>query len=217
MHERHLVVWDVPPAIERGAAFRVRVGVKCASGCAPDAWTVVVHDHEGATRATAALGVEPWTGTSALYHAEIELTAPDADGLHTWEAVAGGVSSEGDVAGQREPGPGEPDRSEPGHSEARASFAVRSVPPPDCLVTVIAMDRQGQTPVQGATVVAHPYRALTDARGVATLRLPKGAYRLFVSGRNYVPFRRDGDITGELTIEAELEPDLPPSDAELWS
>jgi len=216
-HERHLVVWDVPPAIERGATFRVRVGVKCASGCAPGAWTVAVHDHDGATRATAALGAEPWTGTAALYHAELELTAPDAEGLHTWEAVAAGVSSEGDEAGQREPGHRESGDSEPAHGEARASFTVRSVPPADCLVTVVALDLQGQTPVQGATVVAHPYRALTDARGVATLRLPKGAYRLFVSGRNYVPFRRDEHIAGELTITAELEPDLPPSDAELWS
>jgi hypothetical protein len=206
-HERYLVVWDVPSAIDRGAAFRVRVGVKCASGCAPGGWTVAVHDHEGTTRATASLGAAPWTGTATLYHAELELIAPDTEGLHTWEAVAAGVPAERD----------EPGRSVPGHGEARASFAVRSVPPPDCLVTVVAMDRDGQTPVQGATVVAHPYRVLTDARGVATLRLPKGAYRLFVSGRNYVPFRRDEDITGELTITAELEPDLPPSDAELWS
>jgi len=210
MHDRHVVVWDVPPAIERGATFRVRVGVKCASGCAPGAWTVAVHDQDGATRAAVSLGAEPWAGTAALYHAEIELTAPDVEGLHTWEAVAAGVP--GNEASQ-----GDPENGDPQHGEARASFTVRSVAPPDCLVTVVAVDRQDQTPVAGATVVAHPFRALTDARGVATLRLPKGDYRLFVSGRNYVPFRRDGDISGELTITAELEPDLPPSDAELWS
>lgn len=201
-HDRHVVVWDVPPAIERGATFRVRVGVTCTSGCAPDAWTVAVRDHDGVTRASGSLGAEPWSGTAALYHTEFELAAPDAEGLHTWEAVAAG-GGEGD--------------DETGHTEARASFTVRSAPPPDCVVTVVAMDRQRQTPVQGATVVAHPYRAVTDVRGVATLRLPKGDYRLFVSGRAYVPFRRDEAITGEMTVQAELELDLAPSDAELWS
>lgn len=202
-HDRHVVVWGVPPAIEHGAPFRVRVGVTCTSACAPDAWTVAVRDHDGVTRASGSLGAEPWSGTAALYHAELELTAPDAEGLLTWEAVATPVSSKGDDA--------------PEHREARVSFRVRSVPPPDCLVTVVAVDRQRQAPVEGATVVAHPYRAVTDARGVATLRLPKGDYRLFVSGRDYMPFRRDGAIIGEMTIEAELELDLGPSDAELWA
>jgi hypothetical protein len=72
-------------------------------------------------------------------------------------------------------------------------------------------------PIAGAKVVVHPYRALTDADGVAEIRLPKGAYRLFVSGHERFPFRSDGEISGDLTITAELDDDFGPSDAELWS
>jgi hypothetical protein len=71
--------------------------------------------------------------------------------------------------------------------------------------------------VRGARVVVHPYRAVTDAEGVAELRVPKGAYRLFVSGGDYFPFRSDGEIGADVTIRAELDVDRGPSDAELWS
>ena len=47
--------------------------------------------------------------------------------------------------------------------------------------------------------------------------MPKGAYRLFVSGRDRFPFRSDGEIDSDVTIQAELDEDFGPSDAELWS
>ena len=83
--------------------------------------------------------------------------------------------------------------------------------------TVVAVDAERHTPVRGAKVVMHPYRAVTDKRGVAEVRVPKGAYRLFVSGPNHVPFRRDGEMTTAVTIRAELALDLGISDADIWS
>ena len=84
-HATRVVVWDVPPAVERGRRFAVRLGVACSAGCRPDGWRVEVRDHQGGSRATAALGGEPWPGTDALYHAEVALVAPDAVGLYAWE------------------------------------------------------------------------------------------------------------------------------------
>jgi hypothetical protein len=84
-------------------------------------------------------------------------------------------------------------------------------------LTVVAVDGRSKARIPGARVVVHPYRTLTNADGIAELRLPKGAYRLFVSGRDRFPFRSDGEIDGHLTIQAELDEDLGPSDAELWS
>ena len=63
----------------------------------------------------------------------------------------------------------------------------------------------------------NPYHARTNLDGIAELKVPKGAYRLFVTGRDRFPFRVDGEIDGDLTIRAELDPDFGPSDAELWS
>ena len=66
-------------------------------------------------------------------------------------------------------------------------------------------------------MVAHPYQAVTDEDGVATLRVPEGEYRLFVSGKNYFPFHCDSDVKTDMTIRAELAVDRAPSDADLWS
>jgi hypothetical protein len=52
---------------------------------------------------------------------------------------------------------------------------------------------------------------------VAELSLPRGQYRLFVSGQSFFPFRSDGELKSDLTIRAELDPDLGPTDAEIWS
>jgi hypothetical protein len=164
---------------------------------------VAIRDAEGRDVAACAVGDVPWPGTAALYFAEVELRAPAAQGLHAYEAAL-----EADVTTGPERAP---------HEAASARFQVRTVPAPECRVTVVAVDAASRTPVPGARVVVHPYRAVTDAQGVAELRVPKGAYRLFVSGRDYVPFRSDGEVSADVTIRAELDADRGPSDAELWS
>ena len=81
---------------------------------------------------------------------------------------------------------------------------------------MVAVDLESQTPVEGAKVVAHPYRTLTDAQGRAELRVPGGAYRLFVSGKQYFPFRHDCDVTADVTVRAELAVDRELSDDDIW-
>ena len=198
-HSTRVVVWDVPSTIESGETFSVKLGVNCSSECRPDGWTVEVRDQDGERRATVTFGGEPWPGTSALYYAEVELSAPDTDGLHTWEAKAL-------ADGLHLP-----------HAEAVAPFGVRVVPAPECLLMVVAVDMESQTPVQGAKVVVHPYKTFTDERGVAEVRVPKGEYRLFVSGKKYFPFRSDGEIETDVTIRAELAVDRELSDADIWT
>ena len=198
-HATRIVVWDAPPTVERGKRFGIKLGVKCPSECRPRGWAVDVRDHEGKRQATATLSDAPWPGTATLYYAEVDLTAPDAEGLFSWEAKA--------------PGSG----AEVPHAEGTARFGVRVVPKPEGRVTVVVVDAECHTPVRGAKVVMHPYRAVTDERGVAEVRVPKGAYRLFVSGPNHVPFRWDGEMTTDVTIRAELVLDLGISDADIWS
>ncbi len=236
-----VVVWDVPAAIERGTRFKVRIGIACSSARRPDGWRVEVRDHEGGSRATATVGEEPWPGTDALYHAEVALVAPEAEGLYDWEAAAvtraasatgvgratGSAAEPGGVAetvGAAEPGGvAETDgAAEPGgvadaQTGGRARFGVRVVSAPECRVTVVALDAESRAPVEGARVVAHPYRAVTDERGMAELHVPAGEYRLFVSGRGCIPFRFDGALTTDTTIRAELEQDRELSDADIWS
>ena len=94
---------------------------------------------------------------------------------------------------------------------------MRVVSAPECLLAVTAVDAESGAPVEGARVVAHPYRTVTDARGMAELRVPAGEYRLFVSGKGCIPFRFDGEVKGDTRIRAELEQDRELSDADVWS
>ena len=207
-HATRVVVWDTPPAIERGQRFAVRLGVACSARRPPAGWAVEVRDHDGELRATSALGDEPWPGTDALYHAEVTLTAPEAEGRYTWEATARTDGTDGTD---------EADGADRAHAGGSARFGVRVVSPPACLLTVVALDAESGSPVAGARVAAHPYRAVTDARGVAEMRVPGGEYRLFVSGRRYRPFRFEGDVRADTTIRAELAHEVELSDADLWS
>jgi hypothetical protein len=198
-HSTRLVAWDAPSAIECGDKFRIKLGVKCSSECRPDGWAIEVRDHDGEKQATVTLSEDSWPGAAALYYAEVDLQAPDTEGLYAWQAKAPGA------------GPVMP------HAECIAGFGVRVVSAPECLLTVLAIDMESQTPVKGAKVVVHPYRAVTDERGVAEVRVPKGEYRLFVSGGDYFPFRSDGEVKTDITIRAELALDQGLSDADVWS
>ena len=201
-HATRVVVWDTPSAIECGASFRVTVGVKCAAAeCGAAAWRVEIRDGTGRAVAVAAVGDVPWPGT-ALYPAEIELRAPESEGVEAWEASVPAVF---DATGRCT------------HAAASVSFRVHTVPAPECVLTVVAVDARSSAPVPGAKVVVHPYRAVTNSLGVAQIRVPRGAYRLFVSGRDRFPFRSDGEISADATVRAELDPDLGLSDAELWA
>jgi hypothetical protein len=202
-HATRIVVWDTPSAVECGAAFKLKVGVKCAEECGGAARLVEIRDERGEVLASGVVGDAPLPGTAALHYAELELRAPAAPGLHPLRACTAQVL---DVAS-----------GQVTHEAAAADFRVHCVARPECLLTVIAVDARSRLPVPGAKVVVHPFHTRTNLEGVAELRVPKGAYRLFVTGRDRFPFRADGEIDGDVTIRAELDEDLGPSDAELWS
>ena len=89
--------------------------------------------------------------------------------------------------------------------KAPSSFGVRVVSHPEYLVTVETVDKVSQTPLSGARVVMHPYRAVTDERGVAEVRVAKGAYKLFVSQTRYLTFGLPVEVTADMTARAELD------------
>jgi hypothetical protein len=70
---------------------------------------------------------------------------------------------------------------------------------------VEAIDKVTGTPLSGARVVMHPYRAITDERGRAELRVAQGLYKLFVTQSRYLTFDLSVDVTADVTARAELE------------
>lgn len=185
-HAASVNVWGLPPAIAAGERLSFKVGIKCSAGCQLAGRALRVLDHDGAEVAAASLCEDVWPGTSALYFAEVEAQAPRTPGDYQWR-----IETPGSDAGAP-------------HAAGARTFAVTVVAPPDHEVTVEAFDGEKQTPIKGAHVLLHPYRALTDERGVAKVKVAKGRYALFVSGFNYLGHESILDVTSDVTARAEL-------------
>ncbi len=191
-HRTRVNVWGVPDAVTAGTRFSARVGVKCTCGCSLADQPFTVHDESGNELAGGTLEADIWPGTEALYTAEVELPAASAAGRHTWEVRF-------DPADLALP-----------HEVSAGRFGVIFTPLAEHVVKVEAIDRDSQQPLAGAIVTMHPYRALTDERGVAELRVPKGAYTLFVSARRHVSDRAKVEVTGDLATRAALAIEVKP-------
>ena len=188
-HTSNIVVWDVPTAIVVGEQFRMKVGIKCSTGCRLADAHFAIDDHEGAPVATGTLTGDVWPGTTALYFVEVELVAPASAGLYTWKVK--GPQFDGEIP----------------HVRASVSVGIRVVNRPEYVVRVETIDMVNQTPLSGARVVMHPYKAVTDERGVAEVRVAKGAYKLFVSQTRYVTFGLPVEVTADVTARAALYPE----------
>lgn len=198
-HSLHAVAWDVPTAVDTGAEVRMRVGLRCSAGCCPAGWGFVLRDDHGRMVAQGTVGAAPWPGTAALHHAEVSFTAPSTEGMHAWTLE-----------------PLAPDGVAP-HVPRLAEVRLRAVPPARHNLRVRAVDAATGAPVPRAKVVAHPYRAVTDDRGEAVLRVAEGEYTVFVSGKSYFAFRSQGRIDGDLDITADLHADREFSTADAWA
>jgi hypothetical protein len=185
-HAMSVQAWSVPSAITAGERFRLKVGAQCSAGCRLAGEQVCIVDSEGTPIAAGNLSDEVWPGTSALYFADLEAPAPLATGDHRWRAEI----SDADLGAS--------------HAGGSCALTVKVVGVPDHEVTVEAFDRDSQTPVERAHVLMHPYRAFTDANGVAKLKVVKGTYRLFVSGFNYIAFEDSIDVLADVAVRAEL-------------
>jgi hypothetical protein len=90
------------------------------------------------------------------------------------------------------------------HAAALFTFAIKVVDRPDHEVTVEVFDSEKHAPIRGAHVLLHPYRAFTDKRGVAKVKVTKGRYTLFISGFHYIAYENIIDVAGDVMIRAEL-------------
>ena len=185
-HAASVNVWGLPPAIAAGERFSLKIGVKCSAACKLAGRALSIFDHEGAQVGAANLLDDVWPGTSALYFAELHAQAPLTTGDYRWRVETPGS-----------------DLSIP-HAAGSCTFAIKVVRPPDHEVTVEAFDREKHSPIEGAHVLLHPYRALTDEKGVAKVKVAKGSYQLFVSGFNYIAYQSIIDVACDVTARAEL-------------
>ena len=184
----------------------MKVGIKCSEDCRLGGMAFGVFNHDGVCVAEGTASGDVWPGTTGLYFAEIELEAPGDEGLYTWTVKSSPVPGSAIAVEEgTAPAPGAGgSHDEVSHTEGSGSFGVRVVSHPEHLVRIEAVDHDGQTPVGGAHIVMHPYKAVTNDRGVAELRVAKGSYTLFVSQTSYVIWGTPIEVSADVTARAEL-------------
>ena len=190
-HATSMAVWDVPFPIVVNAKFKLKVGVKCSVDCKLTGKEVEIYDQDGGRIATGTLGDVPWSGTTGLYWAEVEILAPGGEGFCKWDV--------------KFPKPDLP----LAHEGAASSIASRTAKPPEHMVTVEVIDKDKKIPLEYAAVALHSsgttYRENTDEGGVAKLNVPKGEYELLVALAEYMEFRMATyEVAGDAIVKVEL-------------
>lgn len=190
-HTVRMNVWDLPTAVSAGEPFSFKAGVKCSAECQLAGHTLRLSGGS-AVPTSAVLESEVWPGTHALYYTRVTATAPTAPGNYEWEVVS--PETEDHLP----------------HLAASTRIALNVVQAPDFEVTIQAVDREQQSPIKGARIVMHPYRAVSDDHGFARLKVARGAYQIFVSGPKYTPARQDVAVNRNVFTRAELDKEPPP-------
>jgi len=184
-HKTSIAVWDVPSPVAMNCSFKVKVGMQCSATCRLTGQAVDVRDQAGAKIGEGKLGETPWTGTSALYWAEIELAAPGTEGV-SFRSV-NFTAAELELP----------------HEGVSATFSFRTDKPPEHRVTVKVIERKTEAPVEDVEVLLGFYRASTDERGAVTIGLPKGTYELSIRKDGYTAQPMSVDVRDDLTVQVE--------------
>ncbi len=191
-HSVSMVVWDVPSPVAVNDKFKIKVGVKCSTGCKMTGNEIRIYGEKGKEVATETLGDVPWPGTSALYWAEVELDSPKVSGLYKWRGRFL-----------------KPDLRLP-HEGASCQFTFAVARPPEHVVTVEVVAEDTKDPLKGVHVLLrepdrYAYRGYTDEDGVAKVGVPKGEYALYASKDGaYETFETVLDVREDATIGVEL-------------
>jgi hypothetical protein len=188
-HRTSLLVWGAPTAVPAGADFNVMIGLKCSGGCNLAGHRVAFSDASGAAVGEFTMSADTIAGTSGLYQASATLRAPGLMGLQSWEAR---------IEGNTEGVPHEP---------ATARLSLNVVAAPEHRVEIEVTDAHTRAPLRNATVLLHPFRALTDEKGLATLHVAKNEYTLMVSAARHDPISRPITVERDYADHVRLLPE----------
>jgi hypothetical protein len=185
-HETSLAIWDVPSPLVLGRLSKMKVGVRCSSGCVLTSQKVQVLNGTQQLIGEGELGPAPWPGTTGLYWAEIDVLANAIEGTHMWTARF--ATPHLDVP----------------HLVASSNFTISAVKPPEHRVTVEVVQQDTNNPIDVSEVRLGIYRTVTDATGVAHLELPKGTYELNVWKLGFDLVTQTVEVSQNLTLKLQL-------------
>ena len=184
-HATSLAVWGIPSPAVMGERFSVKVGAKSAAGCELSGRKIQLCDQGGRVLAQGELQETPWPGTSALYWAQLEVPAPDQEGMF-WCTVNFAAA---DI--------------ETPHDASSSKFSVAIVRPPEHRLTIEVLEKDTKTPIEDAQIRLGAYGAATDPSGRAEVALPNGSYELTVWKVGYDTPGLTVDIHEDVSVQVE--------------
>ena len=193
-HATSLAVWEIPSPVVIGASFTIKIGARSSGACELKGAAVEVRNQDGERVAGGALGDTPWTGTTALYWTDVEITAPSTAGVASWSVAFA------------------PTGVDVPHNEGSAAFSFAVVKPPQHTVTVTVVEKESGDPIEGAYVRMGPHRGSTDECGVAKVGVPAGTFDLIAWKGGYLPPSATVEVAGDVSVqlEAEIRPEDDP-------
>jgi hypothetical protein len=184
-HATSLAVWGIPSPAVMGERFSVKVGAKSAAGCELSGRNIRLCDQSGRVLAQGQLQETPWPGTSALYWTQLEVPAPDQEGMF-WCTVNFAAA---DI--------------ETPHDASSSKFSVAIVRPPEHRLTIEVLEKDTKTPIEDAQIRLGAYGAATDPSGRAEVALPNGSYELTVWKVGYDTPGLTVDIHEDVSVQVE--------------
>jgi hypothetical protein len=184
-HATSVAVWGAASPVVAGSAFTVRVGVACSS-CDLAETVVRVHDERGSLVSEGRVGREPWPGTRGLYVTELSLVAPASERVFRWSASFSG------------------DGLSVPHESSSCLFSFRTAHPAEHAVKVEVTDRDFGAPLEGVSVFLDIYHAVTDARGLAELRVPRGDHALVARKHDRETATANVVVEGNRTLAIQM-------------
>src|SRR5439155_18343730 len=185
-HETSLAIWDAPSPLVFGRSSKMKVGVRCSSGCALTGQQVQIQDAAQHPVGEGKLGPAPWPGTAGLYWTEVDVVVPPIEGMHTWTARFAATNQETP------------------HLGASSNFTVITVKPPEHRVTVEVLQQDTKSAIEAGEVRLGVYRTLTDTGGIAYLDVAQGTYDLNVWKLGFDLVTQAVEVREDLTIKLEL-------------
>jgi hypothetical protein len=192
-HETSFAVWDLESPVVAGRRTTLKVGIACPSGCDLAGTRVDIYNEMGMRVGGGSLGSVPWPATAALYWAELDVAAPEAEGDQCWSLRASGQESS--------------------HAHATAVVRFVAVRPAEHRVTLTVIEKGSGVPVSGVELRLGRFRTATNEAGIADVEVPSGTYEVCAWKIGYDLFSSTAHVAGDTTMHLEVaaapEPEQP--------
>jgi len=184
-HEISTTIWDIPTAPSSGERVSVKVGVCCASSCRLSGGHVEIYDEGNHKISEGQLEESPWSGSKALFWAELSLVVPEAQGVYSKKVRI--VVSETKFQ----------------HEEKQTDLSYRVGPAFKHVATVRVLHVGSEGPIPNVEVRCGFYKGITNESGVAKISLPGGTFEITT--------RKDGFKSNPFTIvvSGDLDVNIP--------